>query len=144
VITRPRAKISPEILFFMFLSVLVSQAQTGFPYACRLSGHCFGLIHELQDVVIVRKAEGDVRITSVGRNDPLAGAEVEIFGPGDSSSKYSAKTDSKGWFKIKGLPPGTCRFVVAALGFNSVVGKLTISSHAPRENKLHIKMTVGV
>ena len=114
------------------------------PEACRLSGHCFGDIHELQDPVMVRSAEGDVRISSTLPDDPLRGATVEVFGPGDSTEKHSVETDAVGRFKVNGLPVGNYSFHVWASGFNSVVGRLTISKHAPQKNKLHVEMTLGV
>ena len=48
------------------------------PDACRLSGHCFGIIHELAEPVEVRSAGGDVRISSTLPDDPLRGATVEV------------------------------------------------------------------
>jgi hypothetical protein len=114
------------------------------PEACQLSGHCFGMIHELADPILVRSAEGDVRRSGAIPDEPMSGATVEIFGPGDSAEKHSAETDPHGRFRIEGLADGNYKFDVWATGFNSVVGRLTISKHAPRKNKLHIEMTVGV
>jgi hypothetical protein len=114
------------------------------PKACRLSGDCFGIIHELAESIVVRSAKGDVRISSTRPDDPMRGAIVEVFGPGDSSQKHAVETDARGRFKIKGLQAGEYSFHVRASGFNSVVGRFTISKHAAQKNKLHIEMTLGV
>ncbi len=114
------------------------------PEACRLSSDCFGIIHEIPDAIVVRSAEGDVRISSARPDDPMRGATVEVFGPGDSKEKHAVQTDARGRFKIRGLQAGTYSFHVRALGFNSVVGRLSISKHAPPTNKFHIEMTLGV
>jgi len=114
------------------------------PEVCQLSGHCFGIIHELAEPIVVRSAEGDVRISSTLPDDPMRGATIEVFGPGDLKEKHSAETDQHGLFKIKGLRPGDYSLHVWASGFNSVVGQLTISRRAVQKNKLHIEMTFGV
>ena len=113
------------------------------PEACRLSEHCFGIIHELSEPIVVRSVEGEIRISSSLPNDPLKGATVEIFGP-DSSEKHLTQTDEHGKFKIKGLAEGNYRFHVGASGFNSVVGRLTVSRRAPRSDKVHVALTFGV
>jgi hypothetical protein len=130
----------------IFIAVLGAQclSQGALPEVCRLSEHCFGMIHELADPVLVRSAEGDVRLSGANPDQPMRGATVEVFGPADSTAKHSTETDAHGRFKIEGLPPGDYRFDVWASGFNSVVGRLTISKHALRKNKLHIEMTLGV
>jgi hypothetical protein len=114
------------------------------PEVCRLSGHCFGIIHELAEPIVVRSAEGDVRISSTLPDDPMRGATIEVFGPGDSKEKHSTETDEHGRFKIKRLPVGQYSFHVWASGFNSVVGDLTISKRSAKKNKLHVEMTLGV
>ena len=131
----------------VLVAVLSAQCMSqggSLPEACRLSGHCFGMIHELASPIVVRSAEGDVRISSTRPDDPMRGATVEVFGPGDSTEKHSAETDAHGRFRIKGLPAGNYSFTVWASGFNSVVGRLTISKQALPRNKLHIDMTFGV
>jgi Carboxypeptidase regulatory-like domain len=130
----------------IFIAVLSAQClpQGALPAVCRLSGHCFGIIHELANPVLVRSAEGDVSRLGAIPDQPMRDATVEVFGPGDSMEKHSAETDEHGRFKIVGLPTGDYGFHVWASGFNSVVGRLTISKRALRKNKLHIKMTVGV
>jgi hypothetical protein len=114
------------------------------PEVCRLSGHCFGIIHELAQPLVVRSAEGDVRIASTLPNDPMRSATVELFGPGRSTEKHSAETDAHGRFRIKGLPAGDYSFHAWASGFNSVVGRLTISKQTVTNKKLHIEMSLGV
>jgi hypothetical protein len=114
------------------------------PAPCQLSGHCFGIIHELAEPFVVRSAGGDVRISSTRPDDPLRGATVEVFGPNGSTVKHSTETDARGGFKIKGLKAGTYRFHVWASGFNSVVGRLVISKDTDQGNKLHIELTLGV
>ena len=111
---------------------------------CQLSGHCFGISHELTEHIVVRMAEGDIRISSTLPDGPLRGATVEVFGPWPLTARHSAETDARGHFKIKGAPPGNYGLHVWASGFNSVTGKLTISEKAERKTKLHIEMTLGV
>jgi Carboxypeptidase regulatory-like domain len=131
--------------------VLLAAALTGqcwpqggaLPEACRLSGHCINTVVELADPILVRSAEGVVWISGAIPDQRMRGATVEVFGPGDSAEKHSAETEASGRFKIKGLPTGNYTFDVWAPNFNSVAGRLTISKHAPRTNKLQIKMTVG-
>ncbi len=132
------------VITFAVLGVQCWPQSGALPEACRLSGHCFGIIHELAEPIVVRSAEGDVRISSTLPDDPKRGATIEVFGPGDSKEKHSAATDQHGRFKIKGLRPGDYSFHVWASGFNSVVGRLTISRRAVQKNKLHIEMTFGV
>ena len=131
--------------------VLLTSALTGqcwpqggaLPEACRLSGHCINTVVELADPTLVRSAEGNVRILGAIPDQPMGGATVEVFGPGDSTEKHTAETEASGRFTIKGLPAGNYTFDVWAPNFNSVAGRLTISKRAPRTNKLQIKMTVG-
>jgi hypothetical protein len=131
-------------ILFAVLSTQCWPQRGALPEACQLSGHCFGIIHKLAEPIVTRSAEGDVRISSTLPDDPMRGATVEVFGPGDSKEKHSTKTDAHGHFKIKGLPPGHYSFHVWASGFNSVVGDLTISKRSVKRNKLHIEMTFGV
>ncbi len=126
------------------LSVVCQPQASALPEACQLSGHCFGIIHELAEPVVLRSVEGDVRISSTRPDDPLRGATVEVFGPDGSTMKHSAETDGRGRFKIKGLRAGTYSFHVWASGFNSVVGRLIISKHTDQNNKFHVELTLGV
>jgi hypothetical protein len=75
--------------------------------------------------------------------DPLAGATVELFGPGDSTEQHATHTDERGRFKIEGLAPGEYSLHVRASGFNSVIGKVVISKKAPRK-KIRIELASGV
>ena len=131
-------------ILFAALSTECWPQRGALPAVCQLSGHCFGLIHEFAEPMVVRSAEGDVRISSTFPHDPMRGAAVELFGPGGSKQKHSAQTDANGRFKIKGLPAGDYSFHVWASGFNSVVGHLTILKQSIEGNKLHIEMTLGV
>jgi Carboxypeptidase regulatory-like domain len=114
------------------------------PDACRLSERCFGMVHELEAPQSVRSAEGLIRIASSLPQDPLPGATMEVFGPGNSGRRQVAEADANGHFKIKGLVPGTYSFCVNKAGFNSVVGHLVISRHAARGKKILIELTFGV
>lgn len=130
----------------LFITALIGQCWPqgdALPAACRLSGHCINTVIELADPILVRSAEGDVQISGAIPDQPMRGAIVEVFGPGDSTERRSAETDARGRFKIKGLQTGNYTFDVWAPNFNSVTGRLTISKHAPRTGKLQIKMTVG-
>jgi hypothetical protein len=120
-----------------------SAQTTALPDACQLSGHCFGIIHELADAIMVRSAKGEVRIQSSLPDDPLEGATVEIFGS-DQSGGRSGETDSHGRFIIKGLREGRYSFHIGKPGFNSVVGQLIISRHASPQKKIHVELSFGV
>ena len=100
-------------------------------------------IRKFAEPMVVRSAEGDVRISSTFPHDPMRGATVKLFGPGGSKEKHSAQTDANGRFKIKGLPAGEYSFHVSS-GFNSVVGHLTILKQSIKWNKLHIETMLGV
>ena len=131
--------------FFAAMLFHPSWAQTNvLPDACRFSGHCFGIIHELADAIVVRSAKGEVRIQSSLRDDPLGGATVEIFGPNKSEEKHSVETDLHGLFNIKGLPEGAYSFHVGKSGFNSVVGRLIISKRASPQKNIRIELSFGV
>lgn len=114
------------------------------PDACRLSEHCFGMVHELEAPLSARSAEGLIRIASSLPQDPLPGATVEVFGPGNSGKRQVAEADASGHFSIKGLVPGEYSFCVNKAGFNSVVGHLLISRHSARGKKILIELTFGV
>jgi Carboxypeptidase regulatory-like domain len=131
------------VILLAVLSVQCWPQGHALPEACRLSGHCINTVIELADPILVRYAEGNVQVSGAIPDQPMRGAIVEVFGPGDSTEKRSVETDARGRFRIKGLPAGNYTFDVWAPNFNSVTGRLTISKHAPRTSKLQIRMTVG-
>jgi len=72
----------------------------------------------------------------------LDGVLVEIQ---DATGRTrGAKTDSKGRFKLHGVPEGTYRFKVTMMSFQSVVGKIVVSHKAGKAAEIKVMMNVGV
>jgi hypothetical protein len=83
-----------------------------------------------------------VYFTALGAGEtPLAGVIFEVR---DNSGRVlSATTDTKGTFKIDGVPQGTYEFKVTKNGFHSVIGTIIVSSEVPRKKDIRIQLQLG-
>ena len=55
-----------------------------------------------------------------------------------------AITNSRGRFKLTGVPQGRYKLKVTRDGFQSIVSDVVLSNDAPRKNKLALTMRIGV
>lgn len=102
-----------------------------------------GVITHLKHPILVREVRGTIS-RAVGDKSPLNGALFELRGPGNRLAIQSAKTSSDGRFRISGVKPGRYLFKATALGFQSIVGVLVVSSKAHRGCAIELHMRPGV
>jgi hypothetical protein len=86
----------------------------------------------------VRNLQG---ILFVGDNVPLGDALFEIR---DSAGKViSTTTKENGTFSLPNVPAGTYMFKTTKNGFESVVGTVVVTKHAPNRDTIQIQVSVG-
>ena len=99
-------------------------------------------IDQIEDPFRVRTVMGTVSTTAgdEGRADVL----LEVEGPNDDRTMRHVLTDKHGHFKIPKLPEGNYRFKATLYGFQSVMGTIVVSKHAPAMADIKIEMRSGV
>lgn len=99
-------------------------------------------IDQIEDPFRVRTVMGTISTTAgeEGRADVL----LEIEGPNDERTMRHVLTDKHGHFKITKLPEGNYRFKATLYGFQSVMGTIVVSKHAPGTADIKIEMRQGV
>ncbi|HEV2467943.1 MAG TPA: carboxypeptidase regulatory-like domain-containing protein [Candidatus Sulfotelmatobacter sp.] len=100
------------------------------------------IIDQIEDPFRVRTVMGTITTTAgeEGRADVL----LEIEGPNDERIVRHTLTDKHGRFKISKLPEGNYRFKATLYGFQSVMGTIIVSKHAPATADIRIEMRPGV
>ncbi|MGA9061727.1 MAG: carboxypeptidase regulatory-like domain-containing protein [Terracidiphilus sp.] len=99
------------------------------------------IIDEIDQPFVVKSLMGMIAVQGDG---PLAGVLFEIQGPGTDRKIRRCKTDEYGRFKIGHVPQGTYRFKATLVGFQSVMGTITVSKKAAKAGEIRIAMPVGV
>jgi hypothetical protein len=102
-----------------------------------------GVIIHLEQPFVVQEISGVV-LRSVGDESPLEGVLFELRGPGNSAVIRSAKTGIDGNFNLSKVPQGKYTFKVTALGFQSIVGVIIVSSKAASSRIVKLSMRPGV
>jgi len=100
------------------------------------------IINRFEKAITTRVLSGVVLSKTDSR--PLADALFEVRGRGAASRVQGARTDKEGRFRFKHLRPGEYVFKVTRDGFQSVVGRLTVSKTAAAGEPIRIELSVGV
>ena len=99
------------------------------------------IIDRLEKPITTRLVSGVILAKTDSR--PLADAVFEVRGPGATGKVQGVKSDREGRFRFKHLPPGKYVFKVTRDGFQSVIGRLTVSKTTAGE-PMRIELAVGV
>jgi hypothetical protein len=99
------------------------------------------IIVEIREPFVVRSVRGTISFE--GREDPLAQVLFEMRGLHDEKVR-AAVCDQSGRFRIHSVPAGTYQFKATRNGFQSVVGTIIVTKHAPKDSALKLTMRVGV
>jgi hypothetical protein len=131
------------LIFFLACHAKPLGAQDRFdsgPYKGFRIAHPESTIVELEQPFRVRVVRGVVRDPS---GSPLPGTAFEIRD--DSSGKvWGAVTDKHGHFAISAVSHGTFSFKATRDGFQSVIGKITVSARASRKSRIRLILPLGV
>ena len=100
------------------------------------------VINQIEDPFRVRTVMGT--ITTVTSDQGRADVLLEIEGPNDERTVRHALTDKHGRFKIAKVPEGNYRFKATLNGFQSVMGTIIVSKHAPPSADVKIELRLGV
>ncbi len=98
-------------------------------------------IHQIEEPFRVRMIAGTIS-TAAGEGG-RAGVLLEIQGPDDERTVRHVLTDKHGHFKIPKVPEGNYRFKASLYGFESVIGTIIFSKHAPQAPEIKIQMQLG-
>jgi hypothetical protein len=100
------------------------------------------IIDTIEDPFRVRNVTGIISTekSESGRADVL----MEIKGPNDDQTVRRVITGKNGRFKISHVPEGNYRFKATLYGFQSVMGTIVVSKHAPQSSEIKIEMKSGV
>jgi carboxypeptidase family protein len=110
------------------------------PYKGFRMAHPESTIVELEQPFRVRAVRGVVRDPS---GSPLPDTAFEIRD--DSSGKvWGAVTDKHGHFTISAVSHGTFSFKATRDGFQSVIGKITVSARASRKSRIRLILPLGI
>src|SRR5687768_3014234 len=71
--------------------------------------------------------EGTVKDSAT--QQPLIGALVKVFAPGDSVAKYSAITDYDGIFKMMNVAPGQYSIHASYVGYNTLNRQVNVAEN---------------
>jgi|HubBroStandDraft_6_1064221.scaffolds.fasta_scaffold765336_1 Carboxypeptidase regulatory-like domain len=101
------------------------------------------IIIRLERPFVVRSVKGII-LRGQGDQEPLPGVLIEIQGPGSDRKIRRAKTDEHGRFTIGHVAGGTYKFKTTLNGFQSVMGVITVSKQATKQDEIKIEVLVGV
>ena len=102
------------------------------------------IINEIKDPFVVQSVEGKITLGGADRETPLADTLFEIQGPGSNRRIRHTTADGNGRFRIGNVPNGTYKFKATLNGFQSVVGNITVSKGASKNQEIEVAMKVGV
>jgi hypothetical protein len=97
------------------------------------------VMNEYPDAIVVRSLRG--RITEAAAHDGVPDALVEI--KLTSGRVRGVRTDRSGAFRLGGVPDGEYLFKVTRDGFQSVFGRLRVSTSAPRKSEIRVELKQG-
>lgn len=100
------------------------------------------IINIIEQPFVVRSVQGSVQIqgNAPGAFDVL----FEIQGPGNERTIRHVMTDKRGQFKIGHVPDGEYKFKATLNGFQSVMGRITVSGKAPKQSEIKVLMRIGI
>jgi hypothetical protein len=101
------------------------------------------IVVQLEQPFVVRSVKGIVR-RAQGDEEPLPHVLIEIQGPGNDRRIRRATSDGRGRFEIGHVAGGTYRFKMTLNGLQSIVGTITVSKKAAKQDELKIEMPIGV
>jgi hypothetical protein len=101
------------------------------------------IIIQLDQPFVVRSVKGII-LRGKGGQAPLPGVLIEIQGPGSDRNIRKAITDEHGRFAIAHVAVGTYKFKTTLNGFQSVMGVITVSKQATKQDEIKIEVLVGV
>jgi len=100
------------------------------------------VVNYRRDAIEVRSVQGT--LTSVGGRRPIdVSVRFEIRGPGSSGNVRRAVADREGRFTMDNVPPGSYCFRASAIGWQSVVGRITVAPTGPRRT-IELTLLLGV
>jgi hypothetical protein len=102
------------------------------------------IINQIEDPFVVQSVKGVISRQTSGPSEPLQNVLFEIQGPDADREIRRATTDENGRFKIGHVPAGKYRFKATLNGFQSVMGTITVSAKASKNNQIKVAMPVGV
>ncbi len=102
------------------------------------------IINRIEQPFVVQSIKGIISRQTRGPTEPLANVLFEIQGPGADRKIRRVTTDENGHFKMGHLAPGSYRFKATLNGFQSVMGTITVSKKAPKDDQIRIAMLIGV
>ncbi len=101
------------------------------------------IIIQLEPPFVVRSVKGIVR-RAQGDGERLPNVLIEIQGPGTDRRIRRATSDDRGRFEIRHVPEGTYRFKTTLNGFQSVMGTITVSKKATKQDEIKIKIEIPI
>ena len=130
------------LILVILMSVLVT-AQESATIGDFTRSHTEHIINQIGQPFFVQSVKGVIsRQTTVA--EPLSNVLFEIQGPGAERKIRRAITNKDGHFKIEHVSAGSYAFKVTLEGFQSVMGTITVSKKAPKEEQIKITMLIGV
>jgi hypothetical protein len=101
------------------------------------------IIVQLEQPFVVRSVKGFIH-RKQGDQEPLPDVLIEIQGPGNDRKIRRATTDEHGRFRIGHVAGETYKFKTTLNGFQSVMGTITVSKKATKQDEIKIEVPVGV
>jgi hypothetical protein len=130
------------ILLFPTLAATSAQSPERFdsgPYKGFTKSPTEWYIEDLPEPLRVRSVQGSIiRLNSV---DALDGVVFEIRD--ESGTVRAGVSDSRGRFRIRGVPNGTYRFKATKNGFSSIVGTVVVVKTVAKKSTITLYMAVG-
>jgi iron complex outermembrane receptor protein len=77
---------------------------------------------------------GVIKGRVTGNNEPLSYASVNVKGTGRGAS-----TNTKGYFEIKNIPPGTYGLTITSIGYEAETINITINTEGPIVHNINLK-----
>jgi hypothetical protein len=131
-------------LFIGILATIVpSTAQDGMTVGDFTKSPTEHIIIQLAQPFVVQSVRGIIR-RKQGDQGPLPDVLFEIEGPGNDKKIQRATTDEHGRFRIDRVAWGTYKFKTTLNGFQSVMGTITVSKSAAKQDEIKIEVPVGV
>jgi hypothetical protein len=132
----------PPLLILAILTGALRPAQNGPIIGDFTKSPTEHLVIQIDQRFVVRSLKG-VITHKEGYREPLAGVLFEIQGSGPDKKIRHVVTNEHGEFRIRNVPFGIYEFKTTLDGFNSIMGTISVSKHAPKSNNIKIELTVG-